>query len=33
MGRSTPFAGWTVQGRCMMTVVGGEIAWCDPRLA
>ena len=33
MGRSTPFAGWTVQGRCMMTVVGWEIAWCDPRLA
>ena len=33
MGRSTPFAGWTVQGRCMMTVVDGEIAWCDPRLA
>ena len=32
MGRSTPFAGWTVQGRCMMTVVDGEIAWCDPRL-
>ena len=33
MGHSTPFAGWTVQGRCMMTVADGKIAWCDPRLA
>ena len=25
MGRSTPFDGWDVKGRCLMTVVGGEI--------
>ena len=33
MGRSTPFAGWPVQGRCMMTVANGRIAYCDPDLA
>ena len=33
MGRSTPFAGWPVQGRCMMTVSNGRIAYCDPGLA
>ena len=32
-GRSTPFAGWPVQGRCLMTVSDGRIAWCDPRIA
>jgi dihydroorotase len=26
-GRSTPFDGWTVQGRCMMTVMNGEIVY------
>lgn len=25
MGKSTPFEGWTVKGRCMMTVVDGKI--------
>ncbi len=25
MGRSTPFDGWSVKGRCMMTVVDGKI--------
>ena len=27
MGRSTPFAGDTVYGRCKMTIAGGKIAW------
>ena len=27
MGRSTPFAGRTVFGRCLLTVAGGTIAW------
>lgn len=26
-GRSTPFAGWDVYGKCKMTLVGGEIIW------
>ena len=30
MGRSTPFAGWKVQGRCVLTVTGGKAAWRDP---
>jgi len=25
MGRATPFAGWPVQGRCVMTVAGGRV--------
>ncbi|MBR4132214.1 MAG: dihydroorotase [Oscillospiraceae bacterium] len=29
MGKSTPFAGWVVYGRCRMTVCAGEIAWTD----
>ncbi len=33
MGRSTPFAGWPVRGKCMMTVANGHIAYCDPELA
>ena len=32
MGRSTPFEGWKVRGRCLLTVADGEIAWRDPRL-
>ena len=28
-GRATPFAGWTVQGRTMLTVVGGREAYAD----
>ena len=32
MGRSTPFAGWEVYGRCRMTVCAGEIAWSDGTL-
>ncbi|MBR5430252.1 MAG: dihydroorotase [Firmicutes bacterium] len=31
-GRSTPFAGWPVQGRCLLTAVDGRIAWQDPSL-
>ena len=27
MGRSSPFAGDTVYGRCKMTIAGGKIAW------
>ena len=26
-GRSTPFEGWKVKGRCMMTVSGGKPVW------
>ena len=27
MGRATPFAGWEVKGRCLLTVCGGHIAF------
>jgi len=30
MGHSTPFAGWKVQGRCLLTVSDGRIAYRDP---
>ena len=26
-GKSTPFAGWTVYGRCVATVYGGKLIW------
>ncbi len=29
LGRSTPFEGWNVYGRCKLTVAGGQIAWID----
>ena len=32
MGRSTPFAGRTVSGKCMLTVSRGKIAYLDPTL-
>ena len=32
MGRATPFAGWSVQGRCLLTVAGGKVAWRDETL-
>ena len=32
MGRATPFAGWKVSGRCLLTVCGGKIAWTDGTL-
>ncbi len=28
-GKSTPFAGWRVQGRCRMTLVDGKMVWRD----
>lgn len=28
-GRATPFDGWRVYGKCLMTVAGGRIAWRD----
>ncbi|MBO4283007.1 MAG: dihydroorotase [Clostridia bacterium] len=31
-GRSTPFAGWEVAGKCMLTVSRGKIAYLDPTL-
>lgn len=31
-GRSTPFEGWQVTGRCCMTVVGGTVVWDDGRV-
>ena len=27
MGRSTPFEGWTVRGKCVATVMGGKTVW------
>lgn len=27
MGKSTPFAGWTVYGKCVATVTGGKTVW------
>ncbi len=33
MGRSTPFAGWPVRAKCMMTVAEGRLAYCDASLA
>ena len=32
-GRSTPFAGRQVRGRCLLTAVDGRIAWQDPAWA
>ncbi|MGN0985174.1 MAG: dihydroorotase [Candidatus Enterenecus sp.] len=29
MGRSTPFKGWTVSGRCLLTLCGGSVAWSE----
>lgn len=29
-GKNTPFAGWTLKGRAVMTMVGGEIKWPAP---
>lgn len=31
-GKSTPFLGWNVYGRCRMTISGGKIAWTDGTL-
>lgn len=32
MGRATPFEGWRVFGRCLMTVCGGKTVWLDPAM-
>ena len=32
MGRATPFASRQVQGRCVLTVAGGKVAWSDGTL-
>lgn len=29
LGRSTPFDGWGVNGKCVLTAIGGRIAWLD----
>ena len=31
MGRATPFEGWRVNGRCLLTMVGGEAVWEEER--
>ena len=28
-GRNTPFAGWTLKGAAVMTIVGGNVVWKD----
>jgi len=30
-GRHTPFAGWTLKGAAVMTIVGGTVAWDDTK--
>lgn len=32
MGKSSPFTGWQVTGRCRMTISGGRVAWSDGSL-
>lgn len=32
MGRSTPFEGWRVKGRCVLTLKNGRPVWQDPQL-
>ncbi|MDO4198077.1 MAG: dihydroorotase [Erysipelotrichaceae bacterium] len=32
MGKATPFLGWKVKGKCMLTVKDGKIAYIDERL-
>lgn len=32
-GRATPFAGWTVRGRCLLTMVGGKAVYQHPASA
>ena len=29
MGKATPFTGWEVQGRCLLTAAGETAAWYD----
>ncbi len=32
MGKSSPFTGWKVQGKCMATFCGGKLVYSDPNL-
>lgn len=32
MGRATPFAGWQVYGRCLLTMCDGKTAWKEPEV-
>jgi len=32
LGKSTPFAGYEVYGKCMMTVIGDKVVWADEEL-
>lgn len=32
-GKASPFTGWTVQGRCYLTLISGKRAYADARLA
>ena len=29
MGKSTPFAGWKVSGKCLATICGGKLVWME----
>ena len=29
MGKATPFTGWEVQGRCLLTATGETAVWYD----
>ena len=29
MGKATPFTGWEVQGRCLLTAAGETAVWYD----
>ncbi len=31
-GKNSPFQGWEMQGKAILTIVGGEIKYADPRL-
>lgn len=31
-GKASPFEGWKVQGRCLLTLVSGKKSYCDERL-
>ncbi|MBO2515791.1 MAG: dihydroorotase, partial [Clostridiales bacterium] len=33
MGKATPFEGWKVYGKCMLTVCGGKIAYLDKEIS
>ena len=33
MGKATPFAGWKVQGKCLLNICKGRVAYTDPDFA